>query len=195
MDRSLQWETWAFILVVHLLTGQTWRGCMALSASVFLYVKLGDWVIIWDPFCSNFAFQTALVEVVKDLESPPPKWIRKSWQAQSNWGFIIVILGDGQIKAEGFLVLFGSPAPYFSPGPRCHLAYAMLCSHWFPFQLWRSMTALKAGHARDSSFILQYTHWPPPPDGSKSLGGLALHSGDLFWLSPGAHMAIPYLVV
>lgn len=54
---------------------------------------------------------------------------------------------------------------------------------------------LKAGHARDSSFILQDTHLPPPPDGSKNLGGLALHPGDLFWLSSGAHTAIPYLVV
>lgn len=76
-------------------------------------------------------------------------------------------MGDGQIKAKGFLGLFGNPAPYFSPGPRCPLAYALLSFHWFPFQLWRSAMALKARQARDSSFILQDTHLPPPPDGSK----------------------------
>ncbi|KAG5202611.1 hypothetical protein JEQ12_004001 [Ovis aries] len=50
-------------------------------------------------------------------------------------------------------------------------------------QLWRSAMTLKAGHARDSSFILQDTHLPPPPDGSKSLGGELLEQADqtLVW--------------
>ncbi|KAI4563385.1 hypothetical protein MJT46_010994 [Ovis ammon polii x Ovis aries] len=50
-------------------------------------------------------------------------------------------------------------------------------------QLWRSAMTLKAGHARDSSFILQDTHLPPPPDGSKNLGGELLEQADqtLVW--------------
>ncbi|XDC60671.1 hypothetical protein R6Z07M_011853 [Ovis aries] len=49
--------------------------------------------------------------------------------------------------------------------------------------LWRSAMTLKAGHARDSSFILQDTHLPPPPDGSKNLGGELLEQADqtLVW--------------
>lgn len=108
-------------------------------------------------------------------------------EAQSTWGFLMVTLRDSESKQGDFF--------YF-------LAVQTLTSlqvldatwrilHCVPTgslsSFWRSLITLKAGHACDSSFILEYTH---PPDGRKSLGvwGIApwRHVLTFPW-GPGSH--------